>query len=236
MVGRTPEYVGKKIEGDEQDPRHHCRVVQQVGGGPEEVHALQEAQEQRRVAQRRQRAADVGHQEDEEHDGVHIVPPVVIGAQQRTDQHHGGAGGADQARDHSANGEDEGIDRRGPLDVPGHQHAAGDREQGEQQDDEGDVLQQSGMDHLMPRRRRAVYGGEGHHEGERPEQGDLTVMVMPEVVGQQRKQGDRQQHACKRDGPKRGQPCPVQRGQSRSRDGGRGGQRERKEGQGKDGR
>ena len=39
---------------------------------PEEVDAPQEAEEQRRVAERRQRAADVRDQEDEEHDDVHV--------------------------------------------------------------------------------------------------------------------------------------------------------------------
>ena len=41
-----------------------------MGHRPEEADALQKAKEQRRVAQRRQRAANIGHQKDEEDDGV----------------------------------------------------------------------------------------------------------------------------------------------------------------------
>ena len=34
---------------------------------------MQEADEQRRIAERRQRAADIGDQEDEEHHDMHVV-------------------------------------------------------------------------------------------------------------------------------------------------------------------
>ena len=74
--------------------------------GPEEVHALEEAEEQRRIAQRRERAADVRHDEDEEHDHVRLVAAVVVGADQRADQQHRGAGGAHQARQHRADRQD----------------------------------------------------------------------------------------------------------------------------------
>ena len=44
---------------------------------PAEVDPAQEAEEQRRVAERRQRAADVADEEDEEHEDVGAVPTPV---------------------------------------------------------------------------------------------------------------------------------------------------------------
>ncbi len=41
-----------------------------AAGGPEEIDTVQEADEQRRVAERRQRAADISDQDDEEHDDM----------------------------------------------------------------------------------------------------------------------------------------------------------------------
>ena len=67
---------------------------------PEERHAAQVAEEQRRVAQRREAAAGVGDQEDEEHDDVGAVPAPQVRAQQRADEQHGRAGGAHPARQH----------------------------------------------------------------------------------------------------------------------------------------
>ena len=66
--------------------------------GPEEIDAAQEADEQRRIAERRQRAADIGDEDDEEHHDMHVVRPRRVGAEQRPDQDHRGAGGADDAR------------------------------------------------------------------------------------------------------------------------------------------
>ena len=52
--------------------------TEQVDRRPEEGHALEEAEEQRRVAEGRQGAADVGDQEDEENDGMHAVLAVLV--------------------------------------------------------------------------------------------------------------------------------------------------------------
>ena len=47
--------------------------------GPEEVHPLEEAQKEGRVAERGQAAADVGHQEGEENDGVDLFVSPLVG-------------------------------------------------------------------------------------------------------------------------------------------------------------
>ena len=58
-------------------------------GRPEKVNAAQETQEQGRIAQRSEAAADIGHQEDEENKGVHAVFAVLIGFEQRTNDEQG---------------------------------------------------------------------------------------------------------------------------------------------------
>src|SRR5207247_7093110 len=60
--------------------------------GPEERHAVEEAQEERRIAEGGERAADVGDEKDEEHQRVSPVPARAVGAQERADEEHGGAG------------------------------------------------------------------------------------------------------------------------------------------------
>jgi hypothetical protein len=53
---------------------------------PEELDPLEEAEEQRRIAERRKQAADVRDQEDEDDHRVRAVLPRAIGAQHRPHQ------------------------------------------------------------------------------------------------------------------------------------------------------
>ncbi|MDT4849553.1 hypothetical protein FQZ97_836770 [compost metagenome] len=103
------------VQEEEQREQRHCQKPHRQGHvtqGPEEIHALEEAEEQRRIAKRRQAATDIGHQEDEEHHDVDVVPAVVVGPQQRADQQHGGARGAHQRRQQRAQGQQAGVQRR----------------------------------------------------------------------------------------------------------------------------
>ena len=52
---------------------------------PHKVHALQETEEQRRIAQGREAAADVGHQKDEENHYMYSVLAVIVSTQKRAD-------------------------------------------------------------------------------------------------------------------------------------------------------
>ena len=73
---RTPAACSSRRSApvDDGEQRGRANAVTSArappGVGPGEIDAAQEAEEQRRVAQRRQRAADVGDEEDEEHDHV----------------------------------------------------------------------------------------------------------------------------------------------------------------------
>ena len=166
-----------------------------MGGGPEEADALEEAQEERRVAQRGQGAADIGYQEDEKDHGMHAVFAVGVGAQQGADQQHGRAGGAHPACQDGAHGQQESVHHGRAHQRALETHAAGHGEQREQQDDEGDVVQQNDMQKFVQSHIEAVNEETGHQKGQTPEDGDFAEMVFPEVRQGQRHDGDGKQHA-----------------------------------------
>jgi hypothetical protein len=51
---------------------------------PEEIDPVQKSKKQGRIAERRQRAADVRHKKDEKHDDVGVEAAPFIGASRRT--------------------------------------------------------------------------------------------------------------------------------------------------------
>ena len=110
----------------------------------------------------RQRAADIGDQDDEEDDDMHIAGARRVGPQQRPDQDHGGAGGADDARDAGAERQNAGIDRRRAAQVAGHENAARDRVEREQEHDEAQIFRDDGVhegfESALARRKRARSG------------------------------------------------------------------------------
>ena len=172
---------------------------------------MQETDEQRRVAERRKRAADIAGQDDEEHDHVRVVEARRIRAQERTDQDHGRAGGADEARDDGAEGENRRVHQRLAAQVAGHQDAAGHDIEREQEDDEAQIFGEQRVDQCRDRGRNVV---ERRHRGERqraPDERELAVMVMPEPREQERPDRDRQQHADERQRPRPAQRRAVER-------------------------
>ena len=179
--------------------------------GPEEIDAAQEADEQRRIAERGERAADIGDQDDEEHDDVHVVEPRRIGAQQRADQDHGRAGGADDARDQRAEGEDRGVDERRAAQIAGHQNAAGDHVEREQQHDEAQIFAEHRVHEGGDRRRHAVERRQRRERQRRPDEGELAVVAVPEAREQQRPGRDREQDADERQRPRPAQRRAVER-------------------------
>ena len=84
-------------------------------------------------------------------------------------------------------------------------HAAGDGEEREEQDDEGDVLADDGVERLEGGRLPAVDQGAGNEEGEAPEDRNFAEVVLPEVGDEQGAEGDGKQHAGEGDGPDDGE-------------------------------
>ena len=122
----TTQKHGQHQRGDDRG------LQPEVPRGPEEVDAAQEADEQRRIAERRERAAHIGDQDDEEHDHMRAVPAPRVGADHRADQDHGGAGGADDAGDAGAERKQCGVDQRRAAQAARHEDAARDGVEREQ--------------------------------------------------------------------------------------------------------
>ena len=153
---------------------------------------------------------------------MHFVHPVVVGADQRTYQQHRGAGGAHDARQQSADGEDGRVGPRVAVQIAADMNAARYREQRDQQQDERNVLSEQCMHKLMRSRRGAEHGHQRQQKRKRPTQRHLAVMPVPEVRRNEWQQCDRQQQPGKGQRPHHGQRgsfhqrCPVVRAVTRA--------------------
>ena len=108
--------------------------------GPQERHAAQKAQEQRRITQGGQATTHVGNKEDEEHNDVRLVAAPHVCAQHRANQKHGGACGAHPACQERANGQHNHVVARGAGNGTRHVNVARDNEQAQEQNDKGNVV------------------------------------------------------------------------------------------------
>ncbi len=138
-----------------------------------------------------------------------------IGAQQRPHQDHRRAGGADDARDGRAEGEDRGVDERRAAQRSGDENSARDHVEREQQDDEAHVFADDRVRQRGERGRQVVERG-NRHDGERaPHERDLAVMGVPEFRRQQRAGRDRDQEPGERQRPRPRQLRAVEAGRAR---------------------
>ena len=102
------------------------------------------------------------------------------------------------------------VGARRAVDVAAHENAARDREQGEQQQDEGDVFEERRMGESMDRRRRPEGERHGNEHQQAPQGGDLALMMLPDMRRQKREQGDRQKDADEGQGPGDAEARPVE--------------------------
>ena len=126
--------------------------------GPEELNALEEAEEQRGIAQGSQGAADVGNQEDEEDNGVDFVLAVRVCTEQGADEQHGRAGGTHptgQDRTHQKNAE---VDHWLAHQLAGETNTSGNCEQCEEQYYEWYVFKEQGVHDFVQGQGEAVLG------------------------------------------------------------------------------
>ena len=84
---------------------------------------MQVAEEERRVTERSQYAATVGHNEDREQDRVHAVLTFLVGLQEWANQQHGRARRADERGQQAADRQEDRVVTRGRLDVTGQVNA-----------------------------------------------------------------------------------------------------------------
>jgi hypothetical protein len=210
----TPGFLSEVIQIQKKiDHQQQPDEGQHVGHdfkGPEKGDAVQKPQKERRVSQRGQRATDVGDQKNEKNHHEGTVLPVIVGPQKGTDQQHGCPGGAHPRGQQGAQRQNDHIDHRRTPKRSLQKDAAGYGIQGPQQNNKGHIVSQQNMDNF-------IQGGAlvcieertGHRR--RPECGHLAEMMVPELRRQQRKQGDRKQHAGKgKATPKRQNRAQVQ--------------------------
>ncbi len=199
--------VEHEIDG-EQAQSHKGRLGQQVGHGPEEINALQVAQEKRRVSQGCKGAADIGNKEDKEDNLVHTVFAVGIGSKQRADEQHGSTRCSHPAGQQCPHCQKAGI-YCGRADQGSFQaHAACHSEQREEQDDKRNIVKQDGMGRLKEGSFHAIDDGAGNQKGHSPENGYLAEVIFPEMSKKKRSQGDAKEHAHKGDHPDNTQFLP----------------------------
>ena len=204
-----------QIDGDEN--RQHAAGdergrLPQVFRRPEEIDAVEEADEQRRIAERRQRAADIADEEDEEHHDMDVVQPRRVGPDQRPDQDHGGAGGADDAGDERAEDKRQRIDQRRAAHRAGDHDAAGDHIEREQDGDEAEIVAKQRVRQGGQRGIDAAQRRERRERQRRPDEGEFAVMVMPEAPDDERRKRDGQKDADERQRPRPRQRRAVETG------------------------
>ena len=202
-------------------------VGPEVGEGPAEFHPLQKAQKQWWITQRREHTTDVGHQEDEEDDDVGLVLAVVVGTDQRADEQHGGPGGTHEAGQDGAEQQHARIQDGAAVQVAADVNAPGTGIEGREQQNERNVFGHGCMHERMQRRIAPMEPRKRDEKAQRPGQGDLAEVVMPDPGDGQRHQRDGQQNARKRNAPVDGHAGTIQR--ALGRPGGRGEQKQRQQ-------
>ena len=210
--------VGPGVHGVKQRQQaadHEQGFGPDVLQGPEKTDPFEEAEEERRVAQRGQRATDVGHNKNEEHKHMGAVLTVVVGADQGAQQQHRRTCGAHHAGQHSPYGQDGSIEPRAAVQIAPDVNTPGHGEQGRQQHDEGDVFGHQCVGEPRTCGCRAKGQCKRHQEQQPPGGGHLAEMVVPEDRHQQGHQCNRQQDARKRYGPGNGQGAAIHVGRHR---------------------
>lgn len=164
--------------------------------GPPERNPAQHAQEQRRVTERREQSAGVGHHEDGKHHSVRHELALAVGVEQRPDQEHARPGRTDQRRQQRTHGQEGHVRLGMRRDVAGQEDPAAHHEQAPQEQDELRVLRQ-GVHH------RVVFTPHpqpsGHRDPQPQTQLELIGRLLPPVLrqAQQRKAGHGQQEPQK---------------------------------------
>ena len=214
-VGLEQLFAAVVVPAIEREEDSQQRTDEEQGFGedvahrPEKVHALQEAQEQRRIAQRRERAPGVGDDEDEEHHHMGHMLAVVVGADQRANEQHGRARGAHEAGQHRTNRQDGRVEPRAAVQVAADEDAARHSEQRGEQDHERDVFGQQRMHQAHARHCGPEGDGKGQQKRQAPGRSHLAKVVVPEDGGQERHERNRQQDARERHTPQHRQRAAI---------------------------
>ena len=172
--------------------------------GPEEVNTAQEAQEQGRIAQRSQAAADIGHKENEENERMHAVLAVLVSLKQRPNDQHRRTRRTHDVGKKSARKKERRVHQRGAFKGGANMDAARDHKKGAHENNERDVVTDDRVRKRACRNRAAVNHIKRHGAQKRPSHSNFAEMVVPEMRHKHRTERNAEQNTGKRDGPSDG--------------------------------
>ncbi len=97
-----------------------------------------------------------------------------------------------------------------PTKIAADPDAAGYHEQRERDEDERDIFEEHGVQERRDGRRQPEGERRGHEQRERPEEGDLAEMMLPEMRRKHRQEGDGEQQPREGEPPEQAEPCAVE--------------------------
>ena len=147
------------IKHQQQHHRTDQYGHQHVFHRPHEIHALQETQKQRRIAQRRQTAADVCHQKDKKYNDMHFFLAVMVCLQQRANHQHRRTGRSHKGSHHRTRRQHPGIQRRRTVQLTPNQNPARNRVQSQKQQDKRNIFLNQRMSDRMHTRAKTEHSG-----------------------------------------------------------------------------
>jgi hypothetical protein len=109
------------------------------------------------------------------------APAPGVGPDQGPDEQHGGPRRAGDARQARPGTQEQRVGARQAGERPFHPKAARHREEGEKQQDEGDVLEQQRVQEGLERDVEAGLDEKGERRERTPPGRDLAVVVVPEL-------------------------------------------------------
>ena len=169
---------------------------------PKKWNSPEISQKERGIADRQERAADVGGEKDEEDNGVCDARATAVGVEQQSNEQHARAGGSKEARKQGSAGKDHRVYLWSRRELAAQHDAARNDIERTKQHHERDVLLEQSVSQDMP----SVADRSGHGKKEQRDESattrdDRLVFVgMPPVTrrGQQRKHRDAEQEDKKR--------------------------------------
>lgn len=130
-----------------------------------------------------------------------LARAAFVRGNERTNEEHRGARRTHEVGEHGAQAQEGRVHDRTAHEAAAHVNAARDRKEGSDEDEEGQIVGEENVDHLV----KGGGGAEGDPErngaGRGPEERDLAEMMVPEARQKERKERDGEKNAGKRNGP-----------------------------------
>ena len=135
---------------------------------------------------------------------------VLVGADHRADQHHRSAGRAEKLADKVPAASIAVLVPGVPTKIAADADAAGHHEQRERRRMNGRYSSSTVCKSARDGRRQPEGERRGHEQRERPEEGDLAEMMLPEMRRKHRQEGDGEQQPREGEPPEQAEPCAVE--------------------------